>query len=173
MRQRARKVLASNSRNCAISAASVTCSGTAGLILTVDMVFTLCCRSSFEDASLATAIDATGQALGRIDPRLASLRDRSCWLGYNWGSDAINACPVDTFRRERQPKPLENDGDKEAADRVLLPSGRFHDRPDGRAFRMLEQGEDGCLLGPGAPQGGAHPLALCSPFRLRSRRDVS
>ena len=112
----------------------------------------------------------TELALGRIDPRLASLRDRSYWLGCNWGSDAINACPVDTFRRQRQPQLLENDGDKEAADRVLPPSGRFHDRRDRRAFTMLEQGEDGFLLGPGSPQGWAHLPARCSPFRTRSRQ---
>src|SRR5712672_4484246 len=80
----------------------------------------LCRRSSldrsFADASFSSANDATEPALGRIDPRLASLRDRSCWLGCNWGSDAINACPVDTFRRQRQLQLLENDGDKETAD---------------------------------------------------------
>ena len=79
-------------------------------------VWQIVIRSSFADASFSSANDATEPALGRIDPRLASLRDRSCWLGCNWGSDAINACPVDTFRRQRQPQLLENDGDKETAD---------------------------------------------------------
>src|SRR5712671_1892784 len=37
---------------------------------------------------------------------------------------------------------------------------------------MPEQGEDLLLLGPGAPQSRAHCPALCSPFWLRSRRDV-
>src|SRR5712671_7188402 len=116
MRQRARKVLASNSRNCAISAASVTCSGTAGLILTVDMVFTLCCRSSFEEASLATAIDATGLGLDRSDLRSChQLRDRGCRLGRNWSwGHTIDACAVDSFRCQRHPELLEHDGDKKA-----------------------------------------------------------
>src|SRR6266446_8945734 len=73
-------------------------------------------RSSFADGSLSPRSMRTEIALGRIDPRSASLRDRSCWLGCNWDSDAINACPVDTFRRQRQPQLLENDGDKETAD---------------------------------------------------------
>jgi len=37
---------------------------------------------------------------------------------------------------------------------------------------MLEQGEDGFLLGFTAPQGWTHVPALCSPSRSRGGRDV-
>jgi hypothetical protein len=74
------------------------------------MVFTLYCRSSFEDASLATAIEATGHALARIDRRLASLRDRSGPLGCNWGGDAVNAGSIDASD-DSEPELLEDDCD--------------------------------------------------------------
>src|SRR5258705_13640155 len=37
---------------------------------------------------------------------------------------------------------------------------------------MLEQGEDGLLLGFTAPQGWTHVPAFCSPIRSRGGRDV-
>jgi hypothetical protein len=61
-------VLTSNSRNCAISAASAASSGCAGLIFTVDMEFIhAVLQMVVSDTLPPGAIDATELAFGRIE----------------------------------------------------------------------------------------------------------
>src|SRR6266576_3609386 len=55
---------------------------------------------------------------------------------------------------------------------MLLPPGRIDNFRDRRSFAMLEQGEDGFLLGFTAPQGWTRVPALCNPIRPRGGRDV-
>jgi hypothetical protein len=52
--------------------------------------------------------------------------------------DPVNPLGAGLLGHERQAEPLAHHAGKEAANRVLLPAGRFHDGRDGRALLALE-----------------------------------
>ena len=98
------------------------------------------------------------------------------------GSHTIDAFAVGLLGRQRQAELLAHNTGKEAAHRVLLPTGRLHDGGDRRTCRPSKQGEDGFLLGRAAGRTcgpvprlfcaalGAHKLGVVGGFAMRHVR---
>src|SRR5262249_32223826 len=71
------------------------------------------------------------------------------------GEDAVPALAVGLLGVKRQLELLADDACKESPDGMLLPSGRLHDRGDGRALGLAQQGKNRSLLGVGVRGRGA------------------
>src|SRR5438874_2096604 len=109
-------------------------------------------RSSARDSGSRSSYVSTSIAGGSVD-RCATARLPGVLgfcLGGLAGDDAVDPFAVGFLRSQRQPELPAHNAGKKAADRMLLPASRFHDRGDRYTLGLSEQGEDGRLLGPAA-----------------------
>src|SRR5215469_13516364 len=84
----------------------------------------------------------------------------------------VDAFAVGLLRRQGQAELLTHDAGEETAHRVLLPSGRLHDRSDRCSLGLLEQPKNPLLFGPAASRTRGNLSTLCRLLRALGWRDL-